>query len=97
MPLTCMDSDLAGGSTREPADADFDDLDLDDADLIAMLDQLNTIAVENVVNDDSTACNVTRQFVQNLSVEQLNALLMDGTEDPGARISYRLRRDIEMV
>lgn len=69
----------------------------EEADHVQLMNELRDLANANLGNDNETAQNATRRFIQNLTIEELDALMMDGSEHPGARLLYRLRRDIEMI
>ena len=68
------------------SDEDISDEDISDEITNVVAAMFNQIAVENVANNNKTALDATTQLVHNLTIEQLDALLMSGTEQPGARI-----------
>ena len=77
VPLSCTASGLPLAPVDEVEDRGFDDLDPDGTTVHRMMDEFDALARENVGNNDRTARENTRQFLRDLTADELDLLMMD--------------------
>ena len=110
-PLSCTDCDLPLSRTDRDSSAiqtsnlddELDDEFNNDIDGISddvfsrLMDRFESINNNLMRSDDETAQATIRQFVENLSLEELELLMLADRVHPGVRNLYRTRRELPIV